>query len=80
MFGALVCGTVVEAIVRVLVPARSAWLVHAVMDGDPCWVGAGPGGCSGEERFGRVVGVPRYRGVGVVAVEPWGYPCVGLWW
>ena len=36
--------------------------------------------CSGEEPFGRVVGVPCYRGVSVGAVEPWGYPCVGLWW
>ena len=71
---------VVERIVGVLVLARSAWFVHAVTDGDPCRVKAGPGGCSGEEPFGRVVGVPRYRGVGVGALEPWGYPCVGLWW
>ena len=71
---------VVERIVVVLVLASSAWFVHAVTDGDPCWVGAGPGGCGGEGPFGRVVGVPRYRGVGVSAVEPWGYPCVGLWW
>ena len=68
---------VVERIVRVLVLARSARLVHAVTDGDPCRVGAGPRGCSGEEPF--VVGVPCYRGVSVGAVEPWGYPCVGLW-
>ena len=71
---------VVGRIVGVLVLARSACFVHAVTDGDPCQVGAGPGGCSGEEPFGRVVGVPRYRGVCVGAVEPWGYPCVGLWW
>ena len=71
---------VVEQIVGVLLLARSAWFVHAVTDGDPCRVGAGPGGCSGEEPFGRLVGVPRYRGVGVGAVEPWGYPGVGLWW
>ena len=71
---------VVERIVGVLVLARSAWLVHAVTDGDRCRVGAGPGGCSAEEPFGRMVGVPRYRGVGVGAVEPWGYPCVDLWW
>ena len=71
---------VVERIVGVLVLARSAWLVHAVADGDPCRVGAGPGGCSGEEPFGRVVGVPRYRGASVGAMVPWGYPCVGPWW
>ena len=71
---------VVERIVGVFVLARSTWFVHAVTDGDPCRVGAGPGGCSGEEPFGRVVGVPRYRGVGVGASEQWGYPCVGLWW
>ena len=71
---------VVERIVGVLMLARSAWFVHAVTDGHPCRVGAGPGGCSGEEPFGRVVGVPRYRGFRVGAVEPWGYPCVGPWW
>ena len=71
---------VVERIVAVLVLARSAWFLHAVTDGDPCPVGAGPGGCSGEEPIGCVVAVPRYRGVGLSAVEPWGYPCVGLWW
>ena len=71
---------VVERIVGVLVLACSAWFLHAVTDGDPCRVEAGPGGCSGEEPFRRVVGVPLYRGVGVGAVEPWGYPCVGLWW
>ena len=71
---------VVERIVGVLVLARSARFGHAVPDGDPCRVGAGPGGCSGEEPLGRVVGVPRYRGVGVGAVEPRGYPCVGPWW
>ena len=71
---------VVERKVGVLVLALSAWFVHAVTDGDPCLVGAGPGRCSCEEPFGRVVGVPRYLGVGVRAVEPWGYPCVGLWW
>ena len=60
---------VVERILGVLVLARSAWFVHAVTHGDPCRVGAGPGGCSGEEPFGRVVGVPRYGGVGVGAVE-----------
>ena len=61
---------VVERIVGVLVLACSAWFVHAVTDGDSCRVGAGPGGCSGEEPFGRVAGVPRYPGVGVGAVEP----------
>ena len=71
---------VVERIVGVLVLARSASFVHAVTNGDPCRVGAEPGGCSGEEPLGCVVGVPRYRGVGVGAVEPWGYPCVGLLW
>ena len=71
---------VVEQIVGLLVLACSAWLVHAVTDGDPCRVGAGPGGCSAEEPFWCVVGVPRYRWVSVGAVEPWGYPCVGLWW
>ena len=71
---------VVERIAGVLVLARSARFAHAVTDGDPCRVGAGPGGCRGEEPFGRVVRVPRYRGVGVGAVEPWGYPCVSLWW
>ena len=60
------------SIVGVLVLARSDWFVHAVTNGDRCQVGAGLGGCSGEEPFGRVVGVPRYRGVGVGAVEPWG--------
>ena len=71
---------VVERIVGVLVLARSAWFIHAVTDRDPCRVGAGPGGRCGEEPLGCVVGVPRYRGVRVGAVEPWGYPCVGLWW
>ena len=32
---------VVERIVEVLVLACSAWFVHAVMDCDSCWVGAG---------------------------------------
>ena len=71
---------VVERIRGVLVLARSAWFVHAVTDGDSCWVGAGPGGRRGEVPLGFVVGVPRHRGVGIGAVEPWGYPCVGLWW
>ena len=71
---------VVERIVGVVVLACSAWFVHAVTNGDPCRVGAGPGGCSGEELFWCVVGVPRYRGVRFGAVEPWGYRCVGLWW
>ena len=71
---------VVERIVGVLVLARSAWFIHAVTDGDPCRVGAGPGQRSGEEPCARVVGVPRYRGVRIGAVEPRGYPCVGLWW
>ena len=39
---------VVECIVGVLVLACSAWFVHAVTDGDPCRVGAGPGGRCGE--------------------------------
>ena len=55
---------VVERIVGVLVLARSAWFVHSVTDGDPCRVGAGPGGCSSEEPFGRVVRVPML---------PWGW-------
>ena len=70
----------VERIVGVLVLARSACFVHAVTDGDPCWVGAGPGGRSGEQPLRCVVGVPRHRGVRVGAVEPWGHPHVGLWW
>ena len=73
---------VVERIVGVLVLARSAWLVHAVTDGDPCRVGAGPCGCSGEEPFGRVFGVPRYCWVSVGAVEPWATDasaCGGRW-
>ena len=65
---------VVEPIVGVLLLARSAWFVHAVADGDPFWVGAGPGGPCGEEPLGCVVGVPRYHGVRVGAVEPLGYP------
>ena len=71
---------VVERIAGVLVLARSARFVHAVANGDPCRVGTGPGERSGEEPFGCVVWVPRYRGVCVGAVEPWGYPCLGLWW
>ena len=71
---------VVERIVGVLVLARSAWFVHAVTNGDPCRVGAGPRGRCGEEPFGCLVGVPRYCGVRVGAVGSWGYPCVGLWW
>ena len=71
---------VVERIVEVLVLARSAWFVHAVTNGDPRCFRAAPGGRSGEEPLGCVVGVPRYRGVCAGAVEPWGYPCVGLWW
>ena len=71
---------VVERIVGVFVLARSAWFVHAVTDGDSCWVGAGPGGRCGEQPSGCVVGVPHHRGVRVSALEPWGYPCVGLWW
>ena len=69
-----------EQIVGVLEFARSAWLVHAVTGGDPCQVGSGPGGRSGEEPLGCVVGVPGHRGVRVGVVEPWGYPCIGLWW
>ena len=71
---------VVERIVGVLVPARSASFVHSVTDGDPCRIGAGPGGRCGEQPLGCVVGVASQRGVPVGAVEPWGYPCVGLWW
>ena len=71
---------VVERIVGVLVLACSVWFVHAVTDRDSCWVGAGPGGRFGEQPLGFVVGVPRHRGVHIGAVEPWGYPCVGLWW
>ena len=38
---------VVERIVGVLMLACFAWFVHAVPNGDSCWVGAGPGGrCS----------------------------------
>ena len=51
---------VVERIVKVLVLACPAWFVHAVTDGDPCRVGMGPGGRSGEESLGCVVRVPRY--------------------
>ena len=71
---------VVERIVGVLVLARPARFVHAVTVGDPCRVRAGPGGRCGEQPLGCVVGVPRHRGVCVSAVEPWGYPCVDLWW
>ena len=71
---------VVERIVAVLVLACSALFVHAVMDGNPCRVGAGLGGRCVEQPLGCVVGVPRHRGVRVCAVQPWGYPCVGLWW
>ena len=71
---------VVEPILRVLLLACSASLVHAVTDGDSCWVGAAPGGRCGEEPLGFVVGVPHHRRVRVGAVEPWGYPCVRLWW
>ena len=71
---------VVERVVGVLVLACSAWFVHAVTDGDSCQVGAGPVGRCGEEPLGCVVGVPRHHGVRFGAVEPWGYPCVGLWW
>ena len=46
---------VVERIVGVLVLASSTWLVHAVKDGDPCRVGAGPCGCSGEEPLAHAV-------------------------
>ena len=71
---------VVEWIVGMLVLARSAWFVHAVTDGDPTWVGAGPGVRCGEQPLGCVAGVPRHRCVCAGVVEPWGYPCVGLWW
>ena len=71
---------VVERIVGVLVLARSACFVHAVTDGNPCRVGAGPGGRCGEQPLRCVVGVPRNPGVRVVAVEPWGYPRVGMSW
>ena len=74
-----VAGVVVR-VVGVLVLARSAWFVHAVTNGDSCRVGAGPGGRCGEQPLGCVVGVPRHRGVRFGAVEPWGYPCVRLWW
>ena len=71
---------VLERIVGVLVLARSAWFVHAVTDGYRCRVGAEPGGCSGEEPFGCVVGVPRYHGVGAIRL-PMRRPVVvgGLW-
>ena len=71
---------VVERIVGVLVLAPFAWFVHAVTNGDSCWVGAGPGGRCGEQPLGFVVGVARHHGIRIGAVEPWGYPCVGLWW
>ena len=71
---------VVERVVAVLMLARSAWFVHAVTDGDSCQVAAGPGGRYGEEPLGWVVGVPLHCGVCFGAVEPWGYPCIGLWW
>ena len=71
---------VVEGIVGVLLLACSAWFVYAETDGDPCRVGAGPGGRCGEEPLGCVVGDPRYRGVRVGALEPWGYPCIALSW
>ena len=71
---------VVERIVGVLLLACSAWFVHAVEDGDPCRVGAGPRGRCGEPPLRCVVGVPSHRVVCFGAVEPWGYPRVGLWW
>ena len=58
---------VVERIVGVLVLACSAWLVHAVTDGDPCRVGAGPCGCSAEEPFGPWSGF--HATVGLVSVR-----------
>ena len=76
---------VVERIVGALVLARSAWFVHAVTDGSPCPVGAGPGGHCGEQPLGCVVGVLRHRGVRVGAVKIMGLPmrrlvvAGGLW-
>ena len=70
---------VVERIVGVLVLVCSAWFLYDVTDGDTCRVRAGPGGCCGEQPLGCVVGVTRYHGVRVGAVEQCGYPCVGLW-
>ena len=69
-----------EQIVGVLVLARSAWFVHTVTDCDSCRVMAGRGGPCGEQPSRCVVGVARHHGVRVGAVEPWGYPFVGLWW
>ena len=69
---------VVERLVGVLVLAFSAWFVHAVTDGDSWWVGARQGGRCVEQPLGFVFGVPRHRWVFIGAVEPWGYPCVGL--
>ena len=70
---------VVEWIVGVLVLARSAWLVHAVTDGDPCRVGAGACGVVVKSHLGAWSGF--HATVGLVSVR-WnmGYPCVGLWW
>ena len=55
-------------------------LVHAVTDGNSCWVGAGPGGRCGEKPVRFVVGVPRHCGARIGALQTWGHPCVGLWW
>ena len=49
--------SLVQWIVGVFVFARFAWFVHAVADGDPSGVGAGPRRCRGEQPLGvRVLG------------------------
>ena len=58
---------VVERIVGVLVLARSAWLVHAVTDGDPCRVGAGPVGVVVKSHLGACSGF--HATVGLVSVR-----------
>ena len=60
---------VVERIVGVLVLARSAWLVHAVTDGDPCWVGTGACGCSGAMKSHLGAWSGFHATVGLVSVR-----------
>ena len=58
---------VVEQIVGVLVLARSAWLIHAVTDGDPCRVRAGHVGVVVKRHLGAWSGF--HATVGLVSVR-----------
>ena len=58
---------VVEWIVGVLVFARSAWLVHAVTDGDPCGSGRGHVGVVVKSHLGAWSGF--HATVGLVSVR-----------